>query len=261
MHACGHDIHTSVMLGAALLLKVREAELPGRVRILFQPAEENFGGAKTLIRAGALEEVSAIFGMHNEPGLPVGEFATRGGAFYANVDRFVFKVTGKGAHAARPHEGRDAILLASQLVTVLQSVASREVNTLDSVVLSVTRIRGRQYLGTCCRRASSWRGTLRTHSSEVQQRVKARVSEIAAGFASAFGAQIDVFWYAGPTALVNDARWADFASEVAARGRVPHPPCRSASRRRRFCGLSSAYSRGVRQHRQRQRIWFAPSGI
>lgn len=142
MHACGHDIHTSVMLGAALLLKEREAELPGRVRILFQPAEENFGGAKTLIRAGALEEVSAIFGMHNEPGLPVGEFATRGGAFYANVDRFVFKVTGKGAHAARPHEGRDAILLASQLVTVLQSVASREVNTLDSVVLSVTRIQG-----------------------------------------------------------------------------------------------------------------------
>lgn len=81
MHACGHDIHTSVMLGAALLLKEREAELPGRVRILFQPAEENFGGAKTLIRAGALEDVSAIFGMHNEPGLPVGEFATRGGAF------------------------------------------------------------------------------------------------------------------------------------------------------------------------------------
>lgn len=168
-------------------------------------------------------------------------------------------MTGKGAHAARPHEGRDAILLASQLVTVLQSVASREVNTLDSVVLSVTRIRG----GTLnvLPESVELEGTLRTHSSEVQQRVKARVSEIAAGFASAFGAQIDVFWYAGPTALVNDARWADFASEVAAQSRVSHPPCRSASRWRRFCGLSSAYSRGVRQHRQRQRIWFAPSGI
>ena len=180
MHACGHDIHTSVMLGAALLLKEREAELPGRVRILFQPAEENFGGA-----------------------------------FYANVDRFVFKVTGKGAHAARPHEGRDAILLASQLVTVLQSVASREVNTLDSVVLSVTRIQGGNTWNVLPE-SVELEGTLRTHSSEVQQRVKARVSEIAAGFASAFGAQIDVFWYAGPTALVNDARWADFASEVAA---------------------------------------------
>ncbi|MEF3101543.1 MULTISPECIES: M20 peptidase aminoacylase family protein [Raoultella] len=214
MHACGHDIHTSVMLGAALLLKEREAQLPGRVRILFQPAEENFGGAKTLIRAGALEGVAAIFGMHNEPGLPVGEFATRGGAFYANVDRFVFKVTGKGAHAARPHEGKDAILLASQLVTLLQSVASREVNTLDSVVLSVTRIQGGNTWNVLPE-SVELEGTLRTHSSEVQQRVKARVSEIAAGFASAFGAQIDVFWYSGPTALVNDERWAAFASEVA----------------------------------------------
>ncbi len=213
MHACGHDIHTSVMLGAALLLKEREAELPGRVRILFQPAEENFGGAKTLIRAGALEEVSAIFGMHNEPGLPVGEFATRGGAFYANVDRFVFKVTGKGAHAARPHEGRDAILLASQLVTVLQSVASREVNTLDSVVLSVTRIQGGNTWNVLPE-SVELEGTLRTHSSEVQQRVKARVSEIAAGFASAFGAQIDVSgtparrrWSTTPAGPTSPARW------------------------------------------------------
>ncbi|PLF68244.1 hydrolase, partial [Klebsiella pneumoniae] len=106
-------------------------------------------------------------------------------------------------------------LLASQLVTVLQSVASREVNTLDSVVLSVTRIQGGNTWNVLPE-SVELEGTLRTHSSEVQQRVKARVSEIAAGFASAFGAQIDVFWYAGPTALVNDARWADFASEVAA---------------------------------------------
>lgn len=212
MHACGHDIHTSVMLGAALLLKEREAELPGRVRILFQPAEENFGGAKTLIRAGALEEVSAIFGMHNEPGLPVGEFATRGGAFYANVDRFVFKVTGKGAHAARPHEGKDAILLASQLVTVLQSVASREVNTLDSVVLSVTRI-GEAMHGTCCRRASSWR-TLRTHSSEVQQRVKARSARLPpvspaplARRLTSSGTPARRRWSTTPAGPTSPARW------------------------------------------------------
>ena len=157
MHACGHDIHTSVILGAALKLKEREALLNGRVRILFQPAEENFGGAKSMVRAGALRDVSAIFGMHNEPGLPVGEFATRGGPFYANVDRFVIRITGKGAHAARPHEGNDAIVLASQLVTALQSVASRNVNTLDSVVLSVTRIAGGN-TGTSCRKALSWKG-------------------------------------------------------------------------------------------------------
>lgn len=152
----------------------------------------------------------ALFAPH------LSRFASRGGAFYANVDRFVFKVTGKGAHAARPHEGKDAILLASQLVTLLQSVASREVNTLDSVVLSVTRIQGGNTWNVLPE-SVELEGTLRTHSSAVQQRVKARVSEIAAGFASAFGAQIDVFWYAGPTALVNDERWAAFASDVAER--------------------------------------------
>ena len=214
MHACGHDIHTSVMLGAALRLKDREAVLPGRVRLLFQPAEENFGGAKTLVRAGALKDISAIFGMHNEPGLPVRAFATRGGPFYANVDRFVIRVTGKGAHAARPHEGTDAIVITSQLVTALQSVASRNVNTLDSVVLSVTRITGGNTWNVLPENVEL-EGTLRTHRTEVQQQVKGRVQEIAAGFASAFNAQIDITWYAGPTALVNDERWADFASAVA----------------------------------------------
>ncbi len=150
------------------------------------------------------------------------------------------------------HEGRDAILLASQLVTVLQSVASREVNTLDSVVLTRRDADpGGSRTGTCCRRRPSWRGRC-APSSEVQQRVKAG-QRIAAGFASAFGAQIDTSsgtparrpgptTPAGPT---SPARWQP--------GRVSHPPCRSASRRRRFCGLSSAYSRGVRRHRQRQR--------
>ncbi|WP_196208500.1 amidohydrolase [Citrobacter sp. Res13-Sevr-PEB04-36] len=214
MHACGHDVHTSVMLGAALLLKQQESALPGRVRILFQPAEENFGGAKALIRAGALQNVAAIFGMHNEPGLPVGEFATRGGAFYANVDRVVLRVHGKGAHAARPHEGKDAILLASQLVTVLQGVASREVNTLDSVVLSVTRIQGGNTWNVLPE-SVELEGTLRTHRTVVQQQVKSRVNDIAAGFAHAFGVQIDVIWHAGPTALVNDSRWAEIATEVA----------------------------------------------
>ena len=214
MHACGHDIHTSVILGAALKLKEREASLNGRVRILFQPAEENFGGAKSMVRAGALRDVSAIFGMHNEPGLPVGEFATRGGPFYANVDRFVIRITGKGAHAARPHEGNDAIVLASQLVTALQSVASRNVNTLDSVVLSVTRITGGNTWNVLPE-SVELEGTLRTHRVEVQQNVKARVGEIAAGFASAFSAQIDITWYAGPTALVNDAHWAEFATAIA----------------------------------------------
>ena len=214
MHACGHDIHTSVMLGAALLLKEKAPQLAGRVRILFQPAEESFGGAKQLIRAGALEDVSAIFGMHNEPGLPVGTFATRGGAFYANVDRFSLTVNGKGAHAARPHEGNDAILLASQLVVALQSIASRNVDTLDSVVLSVTRIAGGNTWNVLPEEVAL-EGTLRTHQQGVRENVKRRMNAIAAGLAQAFAAEIRVTWFEGPTALINHDRWASFAREVA----------------------------------------------
>lgn len=214
MHACGHDVHTSVMLGAALLLKEKEAQLAGKVRILFQPAEENFGGAKRLIDAGALQDVSAIFGMHNEPGLPVGTFATRGGPFYANVDRLVIEVRGKGAHAARPQEGIDAIVIASQLVVALQTVASRNVDTLDSVVLSVTRILGGNTWNVLPEQVEL-EGTLRTHRHDVREHVKARVNEIAAGLALAFNADIEVHWYAGPSALVNHPQWAAFARDVA----------------------------------------------
>ncbi|MGB7801691.1 amidohydrolase [Buttiauxella sp.] len=214
MHACGHDIHSSVILGAALLLKERELHLSGRVRLLFQPAEENFTGAKALIKAGALENVSAIFGMHNEPGLPVGTFATRGGAFYANVDRFVIRVRGKGAHAARPQEGTDAIVIASQFVLALQTIASRNINTLDSVVVSVTRIQGGNTWNVLPE-SVELEGTVRTHRNDIQQQVEKRISEIAAGLASAFGAHIEVEWFNGPITLNNDEKWAAFAMQAA----------------------------------------------
>lgn len=214
MHACGHDVHSSVILGAALLLKEREDQLAGRVRLLFQPAEENFTGAKALIKAGALENVSAIFGMHNEPGLPVGTFATRGGAFYANVDRFVLRVKGKGAHAARPHEGRDPIVLASQLVIALQTIASRDIDTLDSVVVSVTRIQGGNTWNVLPENVEL-EGTVRTHRGDIQKQVEKRIREIASGLASAFGAQIEVEWFNGPVTLINDEKWAAFSMQVA----------------------------------------------
>ena len=145
----------------------------------------------------------------------------------------------EGAHAARPHEGKDAILLASQLVTVLQSVASREVNTLDSVVLSVTRIR-RQYRNVLPE-SVELEGTLRTHSSEVQQRVKARVRSRPVSPAplahrlTSSGMPARRHWSMTPAGPTSPATWRP--------GRVPHPSRRSASRWRRFCGLSSAYSR------------------
>lgn len=157
MHACGHDFHTSVMLGAAHLLKAREASLPGTVRIFFQPAEETFNGAQHLIDAGALDNVAAVFGLHNAPELPTGTFATRAGAFYANVDRFQILITGKGAHAAKPEQGVDTIVTASQIVNALQTLPSRSFSSLESLVVSVTRIEGGGIPGMSCHRPWSWK--------------------------------------------------------------------------------------------------------
>jgi len=214
MHACGHDVHSAVMLGAALLLKQHETALKGRVRILFQPAEEIAAGARQFIDAGVLEGVQAIFGMHNEPGLATGVFATRGGAFYANADKFIIRVSGKGAHAAHPEEGVDAIVAASQIIQGLQSLTSRSFNTLDSLVLSVTRIdAGKTW--NVLPGSVEFGGTARTHDLGVRAGLEARVRALVTHFAEAAGAQATLSWHAGPPVLVNDPEWARFSSEIA----------------------------------------------
>ncbi|UWS31543.1 M20 peptidase aminoacylase family protein [Erwinia pyrifoliae] len=216
MHACGHDLHTSVMLGAAQLLKAREKTLPGRVRLLFQPAEERFGGAKTLIDAGALQGVSAIFGMHNAPELPTGIFATRGGPFYANVDRFAIEVNGKGAHAARPQEGIDAIVIASQIVGALQTLVSRSYSPLETVVVSVTRIEGGNTWNVLPQKVVL-EGTVRTYNAQIRSELPQRLRQLITGIANGFGARADLSWHPGPPALINSERWAEFSKQVAAR--------------------------------------------
>lgn len=221
MHACGHDLHTSVMLGVAHRLRQQEQQLPGRVRILFQPAEETFNGAQQLIDAGALEGVQAIFGMHNAPDLPLGTLRTRGGAFYANVDRFTIRIRGKGAHAARPHEGIDSIVIGSHIVTALQTLPSRVFSALEAVVLSVTRFTA----------GNSWNvlpqsveleGTVRTHNDAIREAIPHRMRQLIDSIAAGFGAEAELEWIAGPPALVNTPAWADFALELAqARGFTP----------------------------------------
>lgn len=214
MHACGHDLHSSVMLGVAHQLKRIEAQLPGRVRILFQPAEETFNGAQQLIDAGALQNVQAIFGLHNAPDLPVGTLRTRGGAFYANVDRFQIHIHGKGAHAARPHEGVDAIVIASHIVTALQNLPARVFSALESVVVSVTRFTA----------GNSWNvlphqveleGTVRTHSAQIREQVAHKIRDLIAGIAAGFNGEAELLWQPGPPSLVNTPTWADFALRLA----------------------------------------------
>ncbi len=214
MHACGHDIHSAVMLGAALLLHAQAATLPGRIRLLFQPGEENCTGADQFIRAGALNDVQAIFGMHNEPGLPVGTFATRSGAFYANADRFVIRVKGKGAHAAHPEQGVDAIVVASQVIQALQSLTSRGFNALDTVVLSITRIDGGKTWNVLPGTVE-FGGTARTHDAKVRAQLEKSVRQLVQGVAQATGASAEVSWHPGPPVLVNDPHWARVSAEVA----------------------------------------------
>lgn len=216
MHACGHDVHTTVMLGVAHRLKQQEARLPGRVRILFQPAEETFNGAQQLIDAGALDGVQAIFGMHNAPDLPLGELRTRSGALYANVDRFVIHIQGKGAHAARPQDGVDTIIIGSQIVTALQALPARMFSSLESVVVSVTRFSAGNTWNVLPH-AIELEGTVRTHDDAIRTAVPEKIRTLIQGIAAGYGATAELEWIAGPPSLINTPHWADFALDLAQR--------------------------------------------
>jgi len=215
MHACGHDLHSSVMLGVAQQLQRIEDQLPGRVRILFQPAEEIFTGAKQLLAAGALQDVQAIFGLHNAPDLPVGTVRTRGGAYYANVDHFNIIISGKGAHAARPHEGIDSIVIASHIVTALQTLPSRVFDSLESVVVSVTRFTAGNSWNVLPQRVEL-EGTVRTHNATIRAQMPHKMTALIDGIAAGFGAEAELVWQAGPPALMNTPKWADFMLQLAA---------------------------------------------
>ncbi|GIO43878.1 amidohydrolase [Paenibacillus apis] len=214
MHACGHDFHTATILGAALLLKKRESELPGTVRILFQPAEETGHGAESVLASGGLKDVDAIFGLHNSPDLPTGAFGTRTGALTAGVDRFEITVKGVGAHAATPEKGVDAIVTAAQIITMLQTIVSRQNNAIEPVVLSVTRING-GFTWNVLPEKVELEGTVRTYNEEIRRLIPVQMTRIIEGVAEGAGAEAQLHWYPGPPATINHAEWADFTKEVA----------------------------------------------
>jgi amidohydrolase len=216
MHACGHDGHTAMLLGAARYL-AETRHFDGTVHLIFQPAEEGLGGGAAMVADGLFDRFpcDAIFGMHNRPGLAVGKFQIRTGPMMAGGAYFDIGVTGRGAHGARPEAGIDPIVTASHIAIALQTIVSRNVRPIDTAVVSVTQIHaGAAY--NVIPEAAVLRGTARCFSREAMRMIEDRMRRIAAGVAEGFGAAAELDFRPIFPPLVNEAGEARFIADVAA---------------------------------------------
>ena len=214
MHACGHDGHTSMLVGAAQALSRMRDQLDGTVKFVFQPAEEGGGGGKVMVDEGVAEGVSSIFALHLWPGLPFGKVATKAGPIMAAADAFEMKINASGGHGAMPHLASDAIVIAAQVVTALQTIVSREVDPVEPAVLTVGEIGAGTAFNIIPDKARIG-GTVRTLNADLREMIPSRIEELARGVAQGMRGDVDLDYTFSYPVTVNDEAAADLALGVA----------------------------------------------